>query len=75
MVNGKLPRTEQTHGYNSQVPGQSVADHLALEIKLRRDLEFDPISEDASSKIGSNSKSRLSLISSARWSAALCPGT
>ena len=25
-----------------QVPGQSAADHLALEIKLRRDLEFDP---------------------------------
>ena len=33
-----------------QVPGQSAADHLALEIKLRRDLEFDPILEDASSK-------------------------
>ena len=31
-------------------PGQSVADHLALEIKLRRDLEFDPILEDASFK-------------------------
>ena len=33
-----------------QEPGQSAADHLALEIKLRRDLEFDPILEDASSQ-------------------------
>ena len=42
MVNGKLPRTVQTHGYNSQVPGRSVQRHNSRTMPYARTKCFSP---------------------------------